>query len=135
MLQLLLVDDDAVNRRVITAMLATVGDAVTEAADARTALALIDARDFDVVLMDLRMPEIDGLTAIETIRARADDKANLPIVVITADVSAQVRDQSFAAGADSLLFKPVAMPALFEAIGRALGLRARQGVWPEAAVL
>ena len=134
MLQLLLVDDDALNRRVIAAMLATVGDVVTEAVDARTALALIDARDFDVVLMDLRMPEIDGLTAIETIRARSDHKANLPIVVITADVSARVRDQSFAAGADSLLFKPVAMNALFEAIGRALGLRA-QDAWPQAAVL
>ena len=73
-----------------------------------------------MVLMDLRMPGMDGITAIEHIRARRDAKAKLPVIVVTADTAVDLRERCIAAGADEVLFKPVAMDALFDAIGRLL---------------
>ena len=73
-----------------------------------------------MVLVDLRMPGMDGLTAIRHIRARPDAKAKLPIIVVTADTAPDLREQCLAAGADEVIFKPVAMDALFDAIGRLL---------------
>ena len=66
------------------------------------------------------MPGMDGITAIGHIRARPDDKANVPIIVITADTALDLRERCLAAGANEVLFKPVAMDALFEAMGRIL---------------
>jgi CheY-like chemotaxis protein len=123
MLQVLVVEDNSLNRMMVRQMLVAVGNTVTEAEDARSALALIDEQDFDVVVMDLRMPQMDGLAAIKAIRARADAKADLPIVVITADVNARSREQCLAAGADCLLLKPFEMSKLFKAIGRAIARR------------
>ena len=73
-----------------------------------------------MLLIDLRMPGMDGITAIGHIRARTDDKANVPIIVITADTALDLRERCLAAGANEVLFKPVAMDALFEAMGRIL---------------
>ena len=63
---------------------------------------------------------MDGITAIQQIRARGDAKAKLPIIVVTADTALDLRERCIAAGADEVLFKPVAMDALFEAMGRIL---------------
>lgn len=108
------------NRRVVKDMLDVAGASMTEAEDAETGLRAIDAADFDMVLMDLRMPGMDGITAIGHIRARADHKAKLPVIVVTADTAPDLRERCIAAGADEVLFKPVAMDALFDAIGRLL---------------
>ena len=78
-----------------------------------------------MVLVDLRMPGMDGITAITIIRARGDEKAKVPIIVITADVAPDLRERCIAAGADDVIFKPVAMDALFEAMGRILARDAR----------
>ena len=72
------------------------------------------------LLLDVRMPGMDGLTAIRHIRARGDAKAKLPIIVVTADTALDLREQCLEAGANDVLFKPVAMDALFEAMGRVL---------------
>ena len=108
------------NRRVVKDMLDVAGAVMTEAEDAETGLELLDAHDYQVILMDLRMPGMDGLTAIGHIRARPDRKARLPIIVVTADAAADLRDQCIAAGADDVIFKPVSMDALFTAMGRLL---------------
>ena len=108
------------NRRVVRDMLEVAGATMVEAESAEIGLALIDAQDFDVALVDLRMPGMDGLTAIGHIRARADHKARVPIVVITADTAIDLRERCLAAGADAVIFKPVAMDALFETMGRVL---------------
>jgi len=73
---------------------------------------------FDLILMDLRMPGMDGLTAIKHIRARTDDKAKLPIIVVTADAALNLREECLAGGATDFLTKPVAMDRLFDSIGR-----------------
>ena len=119
-MKLLFVEDDPMNRRVVKDMLNVAGAQMAEAADAESGLAAIDAEDFDMVLMDLRMPGMDGITAIKHIRARSDAKAKLPVIVVTADTAPDLRERCLHAGADEVLFKPVAMDALFDAIGRLL---------------
>jgi len=118
--QVLFVEDDAMNRRVVKDMLGVAGVDMFEAPEAQTGLDMISANDFDLILMDLRMPGMDGLTAIREIRRRSDAKARLPVIVITADTGVSIRADCEAAGADDLLLKPVAMDRLFEAIGRIL---------------
>jgi CheY-like chemotaxis protein len=119
-MQVLFVEDDAMNRRVVADMLRVVGASMTEAPDAETGLDLIDHSQFNVILMDLRMPGMDGLTAIQHLRARDDEKASLPVIVVTADTAADLRERCLASGADDVLRKPIAMGALLNSIGRML---------------
>jgi CheY-like chemotaxis protein len=93
---------------------------MAEAVDGRDGLKMIDAHDYDLVLMDLRMPEMDGLTALKHLRARVDAKGKVPVIVITADAGASIHDDCLAAGADEVIPKPVSMPVLYDAIGRML---------------
>ena len=72
----------------------------------------------DVVLMDLRMPGMDGLTAIELLRAGDSVNRDVPVIVVTADTAVDLRERCLAAGADEIIVKPVAMAALLEAMGR-----------------
>ena len=119
-MNILFVEDDAMNRRVVRDMLDVAGATMAEADRAEEGLRRIDEEDFDVVLVDLRMPGMDGLEAIGRIRAREDAKRDLPLIVVTADTALDLRERCIAAGADEVLFKPVAMEALFDAIGRIL---------------
>lgn len=119
-MNVIFIEDDPMNRRVVGDMLDVAGATMTEAESGEIGLKLIDERDFDMALVDLRMPGMDGITAIEQIRARTDAKAKMPIIVVTADTALDLRERCIAAGADEVLFKPVAMDALFEAMGRIL---------------
>lgn len=125
-LRILFVEDDAMNRRVVRDMLSVAGLDLAEAPEAETGLRMIEDYDYDLILMDLRMPGMDGLTAIRTIRARDDAKAKLPIVVVTADMASDIRHQYLSAGADEVMMKPVAMENLFDTIGRAIAERGDQ---------
>lgn len=122
-MDVLFIEDDRMNRRVVRDMLDVAGAAMMEAEDAEAGFRLIDAHEFKVVLIDLRMPGMDGITAIRHIRARGDAKAQVPIIVVTADAAADLRERCLDAGADDVIFKPVAMEALFDAIGRVLAQR------------
>lgn len=122
-MNILFIEDDPMNRRVVRDMLDVAGATMAEAALAEDGLRKIDADDYDVVLVDLRMPGMDGIEAIARIRARDDAKAHLPVIVVTADTAVDLRERCMAAGADEVLFKPVAMDALFDTIGRVLALR------------
>lgn len=119
-MQILFVEDDAMNRRVVKDMLTIVGAEMAEAENAETGLLMIADRDYDIVLMDLRMPGMDGLTAIRRIRAREDAKAMLPIIVVTADTALNLRQACLDDGADEVIQKPIAMDSLFDAIGTML---------------
>jgi len=127
-LQILFVEDDAMNRRVVRDMLSVAGLEMAEAPEAETGLRMIDENAYDLILMDLRMPGMDGLTAIRKIRARSDAKASLPIIVVTADMGSDIRHQSLSAGADDVMMKPVAMNVLFETIGKVLAERGDQAL-------
>jgi CheY-like chemotaxis protein len=122
-MNVLFIEDDRMNRRVVRDMLHVAGVTMDEAESAELGLSLIDRNDYAMVLVDLRMPGMDGLTAIGRIRARGDAKATLPLIVVTADIAADLRERCLAAGADEVLFKPVAMDALFDTMGRLLAAR------------
>jgi CheY-like chemotaxis protein len=115
-MKLLFVEDDAMNRRVVKDMLDVAGVLMDEADGAQEGLRMIDQGDYDLILMDLRMPGMDGMEAIAALRQRADEKGRLPVIVLTADAAAGLRERCMAAGADEVLFKPVSMQSLFDAI-------------------
>ncbi len=119
-MNVLFIEDDRMNRRVVRDMLDVAGASMVEAESAEEGLALLEAQTFDMLLVDLRMPGMDGITAIRIIRARDDAKAKVPIIVVTADTAIDLREQCLAAGADEVIFKPVAMDNLFDAMGRVL---------------
>ncbi len=119
-MNVLFIEDDPMNRRVVKDMLDVAGATMIEAESGEIGLQLIDEQDFAIVLVDLRMPGMDGIEVICNIRARTDQKASLPIIVVTADTAVDLRERCIAEGADEVLFKPVAMDALFDAMGRIL---------------
>jgi CheY-like chemotaxis protein len=100
-------------------MLALEGIALTDAADARTGLKMIDEGDFDLIFMDLRMPDMNGLTAIRQLRSGGNRRAQIPIVVVTADPSEGVKAMCRTAGADDFLEKPIALDRLFDIVSSA----------------
>ena len=125
-MRVLFIEDDAMNRRVVKDMLSVAGAEMAEAADGVTGLRMIDEEEFALVLMDLRMPGMDGITAIRHIRERKDGKATLPIIVVTADTGVNIRQTCIDSGADNVLMKPVAMKALFDAMGKTIVSRSKQ---------
>ena len=119
-MNVLFIEDDGMNRRVVRDMLDVAGADMTEAESAEEGLRLIDEQSFDMLLVDLRMPGMDGITAIGHVRGRGDAKGRVPIIVVTADTALDLRERCLAAGADEVIFKPVAMDHLFDAMGRVL---------------
>lgn len=122
-MRVLYVEDSEINRRVVGAMLLAGQMEMAEAEDGQKGLEMIDAHDYDLVLMDLRMPVMDGITAIRRLRARHDAKARLPVIVVTADSNPTVDADCHAAGADQVLPKPVSMVSLFGAINNLMAVR------------
>ncbi len=119
-MNILYIEDDAMNRRVVRDMLDVAGATMAEADGAEAGFDRIEREPFDLVLLDLRMPGMDGFEVIRRIRMRDDAKRDLPIIVVTADAAVDLAERCLHAGADEVLFKPVAMDALFDAIGRIL---------------
>lgn len=106
------------NRQVVRDMLSIAGATMVEAPEAETGLRLAQEEVFDVILMDIRMPGMDGLQAIAELRKMAPPISNLPIIVITADTSADLKQRCEAVGADDVLMKPVALQQLLATLGR-----------------
>ncbi|SFJ29728.1 response regulator [Caulobacter sp. UNC279MFTsu5.1] len=127
-MRILFVEDNQMNRRVVAEMLRAGGVEMDEAEDGPSGLAMIDANAYDLVLMDLRMPGMDGLTAIREIRARADAKARLPVIVVTADSGSALDADCQAAGADDVIRKPVDLATLFTTIGDLIARRGDGGL-------
>ena len=115
-MNILYIDDDAPSRALVRDMLATRGLSMAEAADARTGLKLIADGNFDLILMDLRMPDINGLTAIRQLRAAGGRGARIPVIVVTADLSQGVKELCKGAGAVAFVEKPIFLDKLFQAI-------------------
>ena len=118
-LDVLIVDDVAMNRDIAGSFLLTAGHRVTCVAGGAEAIAAVESRDFDVVLMDVRMPEMDGLEATRRIRALRGARAQVPIIGVTAQAFIEQIDACLRAGMDGHLTKPYAMDALIEAVANA----------------
>jgi two-component system, sensor histidine kinase len=117
-LHLLVAEDNEVNREVLAAMVAHLGHVAHFAHDGNAAVQAVQALDFDVVLMDLHMPELDGLAATRAIRALPGRKGQLPVIALTADAFAETRTRCFEAGMNGFLSKPVSLEALAQALSR-----------------
>jgi len=113
-LNVLLVEDDPVNRLLMQKQLTAVGCRWTKAENGRVALQELARKPFDIVLMDLYMPELDGVAAIAQIRAgRAGETVkDVWIAALTADARADQKDRTLEIGANDYLVKPVSLPEL-----------------------
>jgi PAS domain S-box-containing protein len=118
-LRILLAEDNPVNQRVALRLLEKQQHAVTVAADGLSAIAAWEADAFDVILMDLQMPMMDGLEATAVIRDRERGTGwHTPIIAMTAHAMQSDRERCLGAGMDEYLAKPIRSHELFEALGR-----------------
>jgi PAS domain S-box-containing protein len=120
-LQVLLVDDNAFNQKVGTFKLEKAGHRVRTAGGGREALALLAQQRFDLVLMDMQMPDMDGLEATRAIRdGEQATGGHVPILAMTAHAREGVREQCRAAGMDGYVSKPIRDEELWQAIDSVL---------------
>jgi signal transduction histidine kinase/CheY-like chemotaxis protein len=116
-LSILLVEDNATNQLVMKAILSRAGAQVEVAADGQQGVQAAQARAFDIILMDLQMPVMDGLEATRTIRAEPGPNRETRIVGLTANVGPEYERQCREAGMDDYLSKPVQREALLRLLG------------------
>jgi hypothetical protein len=121
-LRVLVAEDNVVNQRLIGRLLEKAGHVPTIVCDGRAALEALARDRFDLVLMDVQMPGMDGLQATRTIRAReAVTGAHLPIIALTAHAMKGDRERCLAAGMDDYLSKPLDPTTLRQTIARLTG--------------
>ena len=124
-LRVLIAEDNATNRRIIRTHLENWGHTVVAAADGTEAVALFGTESFDLVLMDLQMPRMDGIAATASIRQNEKAGMRVPIVALTANVLKGAREECHAAGMDGYLGKPIREHELLAVIESVVpGLRA-----------
>jgi signal transduction histidine kinase/DNA-binding response OmpR family regulator len=126
-LRILLADDNEVNREHATLLLHRWGHEVRCAENGREALALLRAEPFDLVLMDLQMPEMDGLEATAALREQEKQTGrHMPVIAMTADAMNEVQGQCLRAGMDRYVSKPIRPELLLEAIRAVLPIQAAE---------
>lgn len=118
--RVLVVEDNDINAEIVMDMLRSQNIKCLRAINGEQALAAIDKHHFDIVLMDCQMPVMDGFTATQHIRERTDEKADLPIIALTANAFTEDVKACISAGMDDHLSKPIRKYHLFSAIDRAL---------------
>jgi signal transduction histidine kinase/CheY-like chemotaxis protein len=119
-LRVLAVDDNAVNLLVLEQLLTAFGHQVVKASDGPEALALLAAEPFDLVLMDIQMPRMSGVEALERLRAGDGPNRAAPVVALTADVVSGGRDKYLALGFTDHASKPIQIAELMAAVSRAV---------------
>ena len=131
-LNILVVEDNLVNQRVVVGLLTKHGHRVTLANNGREALAALEKDRFHIVLMDVQMPEMDGLEATALIRERERlTGEHVCIIATTAHAMKGDRERCLKSGMDAYLPKPIAQQALFDAIE---GVRSSAATAPESAL-
>lgn len=107
-LRVLIAEDNVVNQRLVSRLLEKRGHQFVVAANGREVLEAVEKQSFDIVLMDLQMPELDGFEATAALRAReANHGTHLPIIALTAHAMKGDRERCLAAGMDGYLSKPI----------------------------
>ncbi len=118
-MKVLLAEDNAVNRTLATRLLQKHGHTVVVVENGRQALDALERETVDLVLMDVQMPEMDGLEATAAIREKEKKTGHhLPIIALTAHAMKGDREKCLAAGTDDYLTKPIRTADLFAAVER-----------------
>jgi len=125
-LRLLLVDDHPINRQVASLFLRPFNMRIVEATNGREALAALEHETFDVVLLDVHMPVMDGTETIRAIRASGQPWANLPVIALTADAMTGDKERYLGMGMDGYMSKPIAERDLITEISRVRSLAPEQ---------
>lgn len=117
-LRILIVDDEPTNRQVLDQALTAFGHVTTAAGDGPEALELLAGGQFDVVLLDLHMPQMSGLDVLSRLRAEPGPNREAPAVCVTADVLTRRPDDYLDLGFQAFLAKPVQIARLAAVIDR-----------------
>ncbi|MDR6771990.1 ATP-binding protein [Azospirillum sp. BE72] len=120
-LRVLAVDDIEVNRDIVRGILERAGHSVALAAGGGEAVRMVREQPFDLVLMDIQMPGMDGLTATRRVRELADPRGQVPILALTAHASGSSRPECLSAGMNGFITKPLRPAALFAEMASVLG--------------
>ena len=116
-LRVLLAEDSVVNQKLAIGLLEKHGHTVVVAANGKEAIAALTSQEFDVVLMDVEMPEMDGLEATAVIRVQEKQTGeHIPIVAMTAHAMKGDRERCLEAGMDEYVSKPIRAQQLFETL-------------------
>lgn len=118
---ILLVEDNEINRFVAREMLTAEGHKVSEAVNGKIAVDLVAREDFDLVLMDISMPVMDGRTATQTIRAMNAPSSDVPIIALTANAMPDEQKAFLADGMNAILSKPLSRGAMLDLLAQYLG--------------
>lgn len=122
-LHILVAEDNEVNQLVISAMLKQLGHRCDIACDGLDALAKVSGGNYDLVLMDIHMPHLDGIATARRIRALDSDVAGIPIIALTANAMIEDREAYIAAGMDDHVSKPIEVKVIARAIAGVLALQ------------
>jgi CheY-like chemotaxis protein len=114
--RLLVVEDNPINQEVARYQIEKLGYSLDVAKDGKEALAMLDQRDYGLILMDCHMPVMDGFEATSRIRKRADNKRRIPIIAVTASGTVGEREKCLQAGMSDFLLKPFQPEGLSEKI-------------------
>jgi two-component system sensor histidine kinase/response regulator len=129
-LRILLAEDNEVNQRVALYQLRMLDHQVDLARNGVEALKLFDENEYDAVLMDIHMPELDGYATTAEIRRREGDRKHTPIIAMTANALQEDREKCLAAGMDEYLAKPVQAPALVRVLEQCVANTEPENVEP-----
>jgi signal transduction histidine kinase/ligand-binding sensor domain-containing protein/CheY-like chemotaxis protein len=122
-LRILLAEDHVVNTKLATRLLEKQGHTVEVASNGLEAVSALERADFDLVLMDIQMPEMDGISATVAIREKERKTGNhLPIIAVTAHAMKGDKERCFDAGMDGYITKPIQVPELLAAIEQVMSL-------------
>ncbi len=117
-LRVLVAEDNPAMQQILSALLEAGGHQITVVPDGREAVAMAASQTFDVILMDMMMPTMDGPTAAQRIRELGGRAGGIPIIALTANALVGDRDRYLAAGMTDYLSKPIDVAALLTALGR-----------------
>lgn len=120
-MRILIAEDNPTTQMLVRSMLERDGHTVATADNGREAVQAVDSAVFDIILMDMQMPVMDGPDAMREIRSRAGDVAQTPIIALTADAIRTHRQGYIDAGANVIVTKPIKWPVLFGEMGRLTG--------------
>ena len=121
-LHILVAEDNEVNQHVVRAMLASLGHSCEMACDGLEVVAKVTAARFDLILMDIQMPNLDGLAATRRIRALGGSVAQIPIIALTANAMVEDKQAYIEAGMNDHVAKPIELGKLALTITRVLSL-------------